>query len=433
MQRFFALENESVEGQQPDGEVFDAVLAQSELSNNQSESETAASVVAAIEQVCETLEANIAAGTATPAVVNMANTAIESHLARLGHTRESLGLESYNGDDPRLALEAGSDSWNAVFQSQVISFKHTWDITADVIKGVRGRLSKYRERLVEAEDEFKSDRAKFNDDTVRLSLNELWYHFSNEKGQVNKLAEAVRKDVDFSEYALSKYPQEVIKYMDDLAAALRTAPRDEKTFISVIDRIEKLKHPAEIFDHTYVGGYKLLSHVGLVVNEGSVRDVVTVGDHSCVKLAKLAAGTIIEETASVKHFAKKFGSNALPYGKIIDNSTTISVTVSLSDVDSILKDCHRSLEVVKDYLDLEHRFKASQDRFTGALETFVKGAAGANLTGKAYGRVIKQIEQAGMAALKCFASPASTELYRALKGVKYCAYAIRRIDYNITR
>lgn len=347
-----------------------------------------------------------------------------------------LAVESFSGDirdKHQAALEGWREDWQNSFQDFVVGFKQSKDFFADLFRNTNEQVTKYENILAEAEAEFKGKRDTHENQYHHASMMQLWYHFMTEKGQAVNLVQVMTKDHAVSEYILTKYPEELFGLLRQITSTINGASlKSTADCIKFGKALEKLKHPADLFDRKYMGGKPYFHVMGLIEKSGNPRRVLTIDGTDFQDLSELATSRVIKEDGSAWHAVKKVGANTVPYvGPIAAALGSKDFSMTDDDIQKVLDFGKGYLKNIKKFLSLEQKVLGAFDDLSSAIERLGSKAQG--LDGKderAARSIIILAEAYAHNVLKCLSSPAVDEVSRSLKSARYCGYISKRMNWN---
>lgn len=424
-----------------------AMLVDDETMADFQEQEETNAALESLSMYASNIEYLIATEGCTAATADLITFGVQQQLNRLGDTIPAISLESITDvvEQHRVALEGIREGWKRWAQSYVLNVKHSYMIFFDALRSKNGLIVSGEKKLVEAENEYRTDKANYTENSHEGSLVELWYHFSNDKGQTIDVIPAISKDLELSKYVLKTYPTELLSLLGKLTNIVHSGKAASlKDVASLAKRIESLSHPADVFRRALVGnGHPFLSVTGLEMNQGTQRNTITIGKDSFVKLAALATPRVVNESWNGKHVAKKVGSvvgrtlAGLHLGTSIvaqaaNAAAPESITLTTAEIGELFTSAREYLDNVKGYIAMADSFSPAIDAFGKAMERLV-ATVGEELQPDEVNQIqvlIKQVEQYASNIILCLKKPATQEVARSLKGSKYCRYLGLRMLSN---
>lgn len=361
-------------------------------------------------------------------IVEMALTGANNEAARLGGEVAIPATESLDST-PReravLALEGLREIFHVYANAYVLDAKQAFDMTTDLFRTIGARLSKYEARIQRAQNDYNRSRHSFKETTHKGNMVRLWYHFSTTDGVVKDLTGEIENDLQMSTYVLTDYSKSVAELQKKLDSAVKSASiRSAEDVFKLAGKVQEMKHPAEDFDHQYVGGQKFLSVTGLAIETGSARKAVVADKRNFSKLAGLATAKKIVETSSVKHALRKVTMHPV--------ESINSFEFSTNDIGTVIDAGRKYLENVRKYLDQGKTFNQARVSLAEDFASMFKGGdeqdRGAEV--KDAQRLVAQLRQYAMNIASCFLSPGTQESARSIKAGKYCAYIAQRMLFQ---
>lgn len=260
---------------------------------------------------------------------------------------------------------------------------------------------------------------------------QLWFHFMTDKGQAVNIIRVMDKDFEVSEYILTKYPNELVALLSSATSIINGANLKTMSGIeSFAKSLEKLKHPAKVFNHSYLGGKPYFGPMGLEEVSKNSRKPVVVNGTSFHALAELASSIVIKEKGSASHTAKKVLSQVPSLGSV---ANLFARDFSMSD-----EDIRKLINYGKDYLKNIKKFMGEEQKVLAAAEDLRKALARLldktkDITGqeeRAARGVVVHAEAYASNIIHCLTSPAVQEISRSLKTARYCGYLAKRMNWN---
>lgn len=373
----------------------------------------------------------------TQATADLIGTGIDQQLNRLSmKIAPKYAMENYEGDAVRqheIALEGVRDVINSLAAMYVLETKHIFDITTDLFKSTASHISKYRNRMAGAEEEYKGAKADWQEDRHTGSLTSLWYFFRNDKGNTTEVLRALDKDLDMSKFVLVTYPKQMTDMLKKLAGIVNANKANNMAALLKLGHaVEALGHPAEAFRKMYIGGKPFLNKTGLEMRHGTVRSIVSVNGKALERLSDMASPRGVVESGSFEHGALKAAMHLSHVGPIINVLATGDVTLSTQDIQRIIDHGNEYIKNVSDYTRSGSAIQSAISDFERGLRKLTESVDNqmSNADMRTVQQVLRQIEQVANNILHCYQQPASAEIGRSLRGAKYCAYLVRRMIFN---
>lgn len=400
----------------------------------------------------------IKTNTGTAQTARILKTAINNQLRSVSLKTESVALEAMTTPASikqqheklldTIAMEGVIS--RQISQSAVVSFKHHINAMTDFFKGVNGKVKKYSAKLEAGHKEFVEAKKKFKTDKHVGYLTELWYHFSDDKGAVKNITQALEHDSKLTEYILKEYTAAILEQANVLANLCRNGDLSTpESTTRLVDLIEKMPHPGDMFKPEYVKGQTYLGVTHLDYEKGKGRQPIEINGKVCEKLAYLASPKKIIEAGSMKHAAKKVGAyaagvavgpsvGAMGAGAVAQNAIGIAYQTAAGKAAGGFTMTTAEIEKVfvygKHYIENVKGFLGQEDKLWHVSKDLEAAIAKLGATAKEYPtgkRVLGQIRDFSYALLMYnYNSPARDEVARAIKSAKYCGYLGHRMIYN---
>jgi len=362
---------------------------------------------------------------------------VEQQLNRIHAPINAVSLESEGVDIVRqheIALEGIRDILNKYYQANVLGVKHRLNAVADFFRSTHSQIGKYRNKLSDAESEFRTESGSWENVQHEGSLLELWYHFSNDRGQTKDISSAIAKDVALSTYILKTYSGEVIGAVAKLGAIIRAGKlRTLKDAEKFFQDVERLKTGAQLFNQSYIGGHPYLSVTGLTVKRGDRRRVNEIGGKARSRLAELATPDTVVEVGKWTHTAMKVAANGTGYvGMIANFVASAKIKMTTNEIGDAIKAGFTYLDNVDSYITNGRRFLIEAAKASEALVRLVDTIDNEmpSEDAAAVRAGVKQVEQYLNNLVHCYQNPAKAEVARSIKGAKYNMYLALRMIFN---
>lgn len=296
-------------------------------------------------------------------------------------------------------------AFNYLAQGPVLRVKHIVNGLDNLITSTNQQIEKYDAKLQMTQQEYNEKRQHFSGDEHVVALNELWYFFRRKNGPTVNLIRDLDSDTDFSRYALSEFPKQMLREMgkfEQLIKKLNTSKGSEVAD-QVIQDVAKVKSAADIFENKYLGNEKYFDVVSIVVKDG---DIV--------------------EQKSKLHRLDKVVANAFPGSG--QNLDVTKIELSTADIQKIIDGGFEYLKAIRAYKDqLEDFLKLYNGILNAARE--VGRSSNKDNAGKAVAEVMTKATDFKRTINKL----CNKELIRSLKGARYCYYIALRAIYNATK
>lgn len=412
------------------GDDADAIAA-----NADQQQETAA-VMESLHLVAEQLKTAREGGKLTAELLTMSHFAAEQQLLRLNEQLPSLSLEAEATlEQQSIALEAVLGTiWKRIAQEWVMGSKHSWNAINDFFQTLPSKVSKYEGKLKATEVEFDQVKGKFNEKKHTGVFNQLWYFFRTGEGQPDHdLMGKLTQDLAMSQYALKTYPAEVMKIGHAIRSKMAGKVSSMGDLVELAGELEKIKHPAELFNQKLLGGKPYFNVTGLEFTQGSKRTALTVEGTSLSKLADLATAKRVEESGSFGHGALKVAAQVGGgYSGAVEFVLSKSFEYSTEEIGKLIAAGMEYVENVKSFSALDKQFGSMLGELDTTMVTLLNNLknAGEGVDNSQARALVKQIEQVVDNVFTCFSSPAQQEVSRSLRAAKYCHYMALRMIYN---
>ena len=421
----------------------DVVRDDAEISENLDEQEEVKAAMESLFIIQDNIAATIKAKTCSAQSIgfmrHQANVELgRVHMRLSGQAMESAGMSLE--EQHTIVLESIGGALDRIAQKYVLNFKHQWNAMTDVFRSVKGRIGRYEQSLNEAEAALDKKKSSLKQHTHKGSLVELWYFFATDKGQAKDIMNAIPKDLEMSTYVLTKYVPDVLAEMTKFSNALKSGTyKTVDDFKRVLNNLEKLKNPGELFETKYIGrGKPYFNVTGLVFNTGNKRTPLSLGGQTFQRLSDLALPFYVQESGSVGHSAKKVATQvgqAVPGA--IGLGVAIGTTAAAAEIAFSTEDISKAIEYGKKYLnnvttctDLSSKLESYEEVFGTALNKFFSEGELSPEDDKARSRISFQISQIADNFTRAIGTPANAEMARSLRAGKYCAYLAKRMVYT---
>lgn len=373
----------------------------------------------------------------TQATADLIGTGIDQQLNRLSiKIAPKYSMENYSGDIVRqheVALEGVRDVLNNLAQAYVLETKHIFDITTDLFKSTESYLTKYRNRMAGAEEEYKSAKTEWKENRHTGALTSLWYFFRNDKGNTTDVLRVLDKDLDMSKFVLVTYPKQMTDMLKKLAGIVNSNKANNMSALAKLGKaVEALGHPIDEFRKAYIGGKPFLNKTGLEMRHGTVRSIVSVDGKALERLSDMASPRGVIESGSFGHGVLKTAMHLTHIGPIINVVATGDVVLTTQEIQHVIDYGNEYLKNVSDYTRSGGAIRSALTDFERGLRKLTdsvdKNMSTADM--RTVQQVLHQIEQVANNILHCYQQPASAEIGRSLRGAKYCSYLVRRMIFN---
>lgn len=406
-------------------EVVEMILSNQEsaevFAEEQAENAALDQLAVAIEQ----LEDIIEGGRCTKDTLFMVHRIAAPHIATLGLETKTVSVENFDEavdieTQHKVALEGFMSAWrqanidakDQISQKYVMSAKHMWNAIADRFNTQSEQVKKYAGKLRGWAKEAKIKASQFKGED-KVPLNQLWFHFSTDKGTV-KSVEQICKDIEMTKYVLKDYPATVYAQMRTLQSALASC-KDAAGFQALFDKVSSMKSATDLFNRSFLKkGRPYLSVTGLELKKGSERPVRMLQGRSYAKLAALATANHITETWSGGHAVKKVVAARVG---AVDDYYGDWIKFTQADVNKIIDNGLAYTELCTEYL---RRLK-EVSTITAGIEKELNRLSPL-ATDRETGGLLNQVAQYGENLKYAMFHPADEEVIRAIKCAKYNGY-----------
>lgn len=356
-----------------------------------------------------------------------------------GSVPNTISLESFHSDeDLELALE-GVGSWmrdkmDSVLQHSVLSYKHVWNASVDLLKSNETLVKKYGDKLRDTGAEYSKKKGDFREGDHHMSLMNLWYFFSNAKGFTKNIISDLAFDTAASRYILVDFQGKVNQTLGKLNDIMRSAKlKDDAEVKKLLDQVEKFPTLAELYGTKYLGDKILFNATSVVVKKKSKMPEVVVGGKAYRRLPELMGTTAIEESRSALHTAHKVLVNAPSAVQLVGQFATYAslptARLTTEEIGKLIKFGEDYIKNAEDYLNLQRKSLELLMMAESAWEKLTDNADSQLKDRKALLYVLRYSENLSKALL----TPSSRELARTIRGAKYCNYIALRMIYNASK
>lgn len=425
------------------------LVSNSEEQNNFNEEEKATLAVESLAEFAALTKNLIDTNRCSLESLALIRTGVAPHLATLNVKPLTLATESDKSIN-ELHQAALEGFWNNLFQDWVLFYKHAINATTDLFKTKEEQVAKYKSSLEEAQGEWKNKSYKLKQHSQDVSLDRLWYYFSNKGGQVAKPADELVHEAELSSYVLTHYTDSILSELDKLTSILSSGKvTNAETAATLAKKIESLKTPVELFDKKFTNK-SYLNVSQLAIETGTKRTAVVVENAHLDRLAELATPVCVSLSGSISHNALKTASGALDVAgvatgylnpaikavraaKTVANAGNIArfmlgknLVVPNADVDKMLKSANTMLDSANAYFNSSNKFASSVDKFTKAINKYTETSTESAEVFK----IFTQINQISKNYINAYKRTGVEIAAHSIKGAKYTAYLVKRINWN---
>ena len=149
----------------------------------------------------------------------------------------------------QLVLEGIKESVKSALHSVHTAHSASIDNIKMIFTSIDSDVKRYEaglKKAIEKFDEFIKANPKAE---LHLDLQILQNFFNLDKRAADKLTTFMKSDLDFDTYILTKFAPACEDQLEKLATIIGS----EKTFAGIRDKVQKLKHPIEMFDRRLLG------------------------------------------------------------------------------------------------------------------------------------------------------------------------------------
>lgn len=251
---------------------------------------------------------------------------------------------------------------------------------------------------------------------------EYWRFFSTDAGQTNNLIGDLPKDVALTKHVIGEFAPKALAEFEKLVQILASGSlQDEQSAKRLALEIEKLHNPTDYFNKQFITGDKkpFFGVVGVDLEIGAKRKVLSVGGQHFAKLAELASTRALREKGSFKHGAKKFGASmAGGFGMAGAALTGKKSEISVQGIEQLIQfaeQYNHFVGVGAQFFQKDEAVMKKCDEVLGALQ---------KKTAPEFKQLFNQI--ANIVEIFAYAaySIVKDEQARAVKGAMHCLWAV---------
>lgn len=321
---------------------------------------------------------------------------------------ESLGLESMDS----LSMEAKVGGITGLFQRMwqvyFLEFLTDFDFLTDLVKSSSKRVGKYRQRLEDTRIKFDKKKPKLDQKNQKASYANLHNYWMTESGFVKDPFKQLDIEENLAKYLMFTYPEIIEKEMTNLAQIAKKAKVDsaEDFKSSVIEPLEKRKHPVSLFDSGLLGGRPYMAHTGFRITGKKSDKSGLVALSAKRKVAMTKRLLIATETALIP--------TIIP-----------DVQLSNDEIEAMLDRGDDFLTLTESFLKETDQMRRSIGALKGGLEVMIKDAKKSGNEGLKTD--IKHVGRYAKVLIDCYWSPSVRTSKRNIELVKAMAYLTNRL------
>lgn len=429
----------------PESAEYETTLVDTEMKEDRNADQEESAAMESLFITGQMIQRLIKTGKCSQETLDLTRMIAQEQLNRLGYSLPNMGMESVLLDIPQqhnVVMEAISNIWqrgeeNRGSQIFVMTWKHQINAITDLFKSNKSQITKYEGSLKDAKSEYSSKSSgPLKRDKHRVSMAELWYHFTTAEGPVDDIEAALKKDLTLSTYALTKHPVAINGLFEKLLTALKAYKSDgNASIVKLAKAVEGMANPSELFDKSLIGAKTFLSVVTVSRSRGAERKPLTLAGTTFTKLAELATADHVSESGSMKHGAKKVFAKSNGLASNAFNKSAQGIEFEPKEIEPVIDSGLVYLENCKKFMEMEGRFEDILNQCF-VISDKIYSDIGGNQFGnsddsKAAKAIVDQIFRYADNICAAFYSPASSELARSIKGAKYCGYLAKRMVYQL--
>lgn len=247
-------------------------------------------------------------------------------------------LESMDIDQQSITLEGVSNLWDRLKQVYVSDWHSLVDSFDTLVGGVEKTYKSHKKIHSKLESEWADKKGSLETNKHNISLAGMSQTIILVKDDrlIREPLKDLGEDVEYSEYIMSQYPEEMVKYAEELMKIVGSGDlsEDDKFEKDVLSKVVKLGHPRDVFDLDIVGKpSSLIGNRYLIETKAKSKPSVASGS-DYKDLAKMLNGVYVKH--KLINWRDLFRSNEIIY----------DIEVTPEDVDKYLEIYGRYIDCI---------------------------------------------------------------------------------------